>query len=118
MNIKNKHNAICLDYAASLAMKRIGIPQDTAAFYWPKGENRPFPADRVTRFKGWESHFTAAFTAEELAVYLPAGAKIEKLSRGVFSVSHPSLTFSGVGTLAGSIARFLIHLHKKGKLKI
>lgn len=119
MNLKNKLHPICLDLATSLALKRIGVPQDNAAFYWPKGERQPFPADRITRFKGWQTHFTAAFTAEELQQYLPTGSKIEKLTHGMYSATHPAYTFSGIAPqLAGSIARFMIHLNKQGKLKL
>lgn len=119
MNLKNKIHTIYLEYLLCLQLKKIGIPQQHASAYWNKTDKQVYQADRVTKFKGWESIFTAALTAEDLQQYLPSGSKIEKLTHGVFSATHPAYSFSGVAPqLAGSIARFMIHLHKHGKLKI
>lgn len=118
MNVINKTHTIYLDFAQCLSLKKSGMDQGSATAYWSKADKQLYPADRITKYKGWENQFIAAFTGDELNKYIPQYTTIEFTEPPLISIRNPRLkvTIKGIGE-ADAKVKFLHQLVKNNIIK-
>ncbi len=119
MNTKNRQHSIYIDYSDCLALKRAGYPQLNSSAYWSNSDQQVHQADRVTKFKGWEKHFTAAVTGEELSAYIPVFTLIERPDAMQWRISNPRHKVTAYAyTEAEAKVKFIIQLVKNKAIKL
>ena len=119
MNRKNKQHTIYLDSASCMELKRLGYPQADASAYWHNSEKQIYTADRISKFKGWEKHFTAAVTEGELGVYIPPFTLIEKTTETNYRVTNPRHKVTSYASTEGEAkVKFIQQLVKNKSIKL
>ncbi|HMQ79181.1 MAG TPA: hypothetical protein PKE39_04355 [Ignavibacteria bacterium] len=119
MNIKQTQHNIYIAYPECVTLKRLGLPQGNSSAYWSNADQAVFTSERVAKFRGWEKHFTAAVTGDELNKFIPPFTLIEKPDANNYRITNPRYKVTAnASTEAEAKVKFIAQLVKNKAIKL